>query len=37
MIKQRKMRTLRNVSRSNKDFAMSECGLISPIDEHQVN
>ncbi len=40
MIKQRKMRTLRNVSRANtrlRDECVCECGLRSPIDEHQVN
>ncbi len=40
MIKQRKMRTLRNVSRGNTrlcDECVYECGLSSPIDEHQVN
>ncbi len=40
MIKQRKLRLLRNVSRSNTrlcDECVCECGLSSPIDEHQVN
>ncbi len=38
--KQRKMRTLRNVSRGNtrlRDECVCECGLRSLIDEHQVN
>ncbi len=40
MIKQRKMRTLRNVSRGNTrlcDECVCECVLSSPIDEHRVN
>ncbi len=40
MFKQRKMRTLRNVSWSNTrlcDECVCECGLSSPIDELQVN
>ncbi len=40
MIKQRKMRTLRNVSQGNtrlRNECVCECGLSSPIDEHQVN
>ncbi len=40
MIKQRKMRMLRNVSRGNtrrRNECVCECGLSSPIDEHQVN
>ncbi len=40
MIKQRKMRTLRNVRRGNTrlcDECVCECGLSSPIDEHRVN
>ncbi len=39
IIKQRKMRMLRNVSRSNtrlRDECVCECGLSSPIDEHQA-
>ncbi len=36
MIKQRKMRTLRNVNRGNTRLR-DECGLSSPIDEHQVH
>ncbi len=40
MIKLRKMRTLRNVTRGNTRLryeCVCECGLSSPIDEHQVN
>ncbi len=40
MIKQRKMGMLRNVSRGNtrlRNECVCECGLSSPIDEHQVN
>ncbi len=40
MIKQRKMRMLRNVSRGNtglRDECVCGCGLSSPTDEHQVN
>ncbi len=38
MIKQRKRRALRNVSRGNTRLHDEcECGLSSPIDEHQVN
>ncbi len=38
MIKQRKMGTFKNASRGNTRLRDEcECGLSSPIDEHQVN
>ncbi len=40
MLKQRKLKPLRNVSRGNiglRNECVCECGLSTPIDEHQVN